>query len=90
MHVDLPGVPKEEINIDITDDQLVITGVHKGVSGFESASSRVRERNIGRFRKIVRLPAGMDQEKIQAKYENGLLEVKIPKAPGFSGKKITL
>ena len=77
IHCDLPGVPKEEINIDVQDEQLIISGTHKGVEGFESASSRVRERRIGKFRKIVRIPSGTDPEKIQAKAENGLLEVKV-------------
>jgi HSP20 family protein len=75
--VDLPGVPKEEINIEVNEDQLFIMGEHKGVEGFESASSRVRERRIGKFRKIVRLPSGTDAENIKARYDNGLLEVKV-------------
>ena len=69
---------------------MIIQGNHKGVQGFESASSRVRERAIGRFRKIVRLPSGIDAQKVEAKSENGLLEVKIPKTQDFSHKKISL
>ena len=83
-------VPKDEINVDVFNDELVIQGNHKGVQGFESASSRVRERAIGRFRKIVRLPSGIDSEKVEAKVENGLLEVKVPKTQDFSHKRISL
>jgi HSP20 family protein len=83
-------VPKNEINIDVFNDELVIEGTHKGVEGFESASSRVRERAIGRFRKIVRLPIGIDSQKVEAKAENGLLEVKVPKTQDFSHKRISL
>ncbi|KAJ3281357.1 hypothetical protein HK104_011509 [Borealophlyctis nickersoniae] len=90
IHCDLPGVPKEEINIELVGNQLIISGEHKGVSGFESATSRVRERNIGRFRKIVHLPPETDKDNIQAKYENGLLEIKVPKKPEQKGKKIAL
>ncbi|KNC96955.1 uncharacterized protein SPPG_07775 [Spizellomyces punctatus DAOM BR117] len=90
VHVDLPGVPKDEINIEVSGNQLIIHGEHKGVKGFESATSRVRERNIGRFRKIINLPAGVDTDKIQAKYENGLLEVKIPKSQEMKGKQIAI
>jgi HSP20 family molecular chaperone IbpA len=86
----LPGVKKEEISIDADADQLVIHGHHKGKEGFESATSRVRERNIGRyvyilythiiyrFRKIILLPAGVDTNNVQAHYEDGLLEVRVP------------
>ena len=87
VHCDLPGVPKQEINIEMSNDQLIISGNHKGVSGFESASSRVRgikyiinswlERRIGKFRKIVRLPSGTESDKIHAKYQDGLLEVTV-------------
>ena len=77
VHCDLPGVKKEEISIDVANEQLIISGEHKGVEGFETASSRVRERRIGKFRKIVRLPSGTDPEHIKAKYDNGLLEVKV-------------
>lgn len=98
MHCDLPGgnliylvsVSKEEMSIDVFDDELVIQGNHKGVEGFDSATSRVRERAIGRFRKIVRLPAGIDSQKVEAKAENGLLEVKLPKPKDFSHKRIAL
>ena len=56
---------------------MIISGTHKGVEGFESASSRVRERRIGKFRKIVRLPSGVDAENVKAKSQDGLLEVKV-------------
>jgi HSP20 family protein len=61
----------------MNQEQLIISGEHQGVKGFESASSRVRERRIGKFRKIVRLPSGIDAENIKAKCENGLLEVRV-------------
>ncbi|KAI9138699.1 HSP20-like chaperone [Paraphysoderma sedebokerense] len=80
IHVDLPGVPKEDIQIDTNDqNEITIHGDAKRPGEFVAASSRVRERNIGKFRKIIRLPAGVDFDKVAAKYENGLLEVKVCK-----------
>jgi len=92
IHCDLPGVPRDEIKIDLRGEtgELVIHGEHKKPEGFESATARVRERRIGRFRKIVRLPSGVNTEGIGAKYEDGMLEVKIPKAGEFKGKKIEI
>ncbi|KAJ3091818.1 hypothetical protein HK102_013342 [Quaeritorhiza haematococci] len=89
-HIDLPGVPKEEVNVDITPEQITVYGHHKGVAGFESATSRVRERSIGRFRKIVRLPSGTNPDGAAAKYQDGMLEVKVPKTDAFKGKTITI
>ncbi len=47
-HIDLPGVAREEITIDSEADQIVVHGDSKRREGFETASSRVRERNIGK------------------------------------------
>ncbi|KAI9138702.1 HSP20-like chaperone [Paraphysoderma sedebokerense] len=89
IHVDLPGVPKEDITIDTTENEITIHGEAKRPGEFVAASSRVRERNIGKFRKIVRLPTGVDMNNVKTKYENGLLEVRVPKG-SYSGKRIQL
>ncbi len=75
--MDLPGVPKNKIVIDNEPGQLIIHGETRPSEHFESASSRVRERNIGKFRKIIRLPTTVEPEKAKATCENGLLEIKV-------------
>lgn len=78
IHVDLPGVPKEDICIDTNDsDQLTIHGEAKLPYEFKAATSHVRERNIGRFRKIIRLPYGCILSNVSAVYKDGLLEIKV-------------
>ncbi|RIB04398.1 hypothetical protein C2G38_2222502 [Gigaspora rosea] len=74
-------VLKEEISIDHHDHELVIQGESKRAATFETATSRVRERDLGRFRKHVYLLRELSEEKtdIEAKYENRLLEIKIPR-----------
>ncbi|KAF0485595.1 HSP20-like chaperone [Gigaspora margarita] len=49
VHCDLAGVPKEDISIDHRDRELVIQGESKHAATYETATSRVRERNLGRF-----------------------------------------
>ncbi|CAG8599890.1 41738_t:CDS:2 [Gigaspora margarita] len=92
VHCDLPGVPKEEISIDHRDRELVIQGESKRAATYETATSRVRERNLGRFRKHIYLPRELSGEKpdIEAKYENGLLEIKIPRGKQGSTGRITI
>ncbi|CAG8679826.1 4297_t:CDS:2, partial [Dentiscutata heterogama] len=77
VHIDLPGVPKEDISIDLRDRELIVQGDSKGFN-YECATSRVRERNIGRFRKHVYLPRDISiaKEDIDANYQDGLLELK--------------
>ncbi|RHZ76940.1 hypothetical protein Glove_187g86 [Diversispora epigaea] len=85
IHVDLPGVPREDISIDLCDGKLIVFGESKRKPSYEAAASHVRERNIGRFRKHVFLPPreDLDVEQIKATYENGLLEIKIPRKKGI-------
>ncbi|KAJ3371196.1 hypothetical protein GGF31_003619 [Allomyces arbusculus] len=84
IHVDVPGVPKEDIQIDTNDiDEIQIHGEAKRFDEFQAASSRVRERNIGRFRKVIRLPPGCLLTNITARYKDGLLEVRVPKGDNY-------
>jgi HSP20 family protein len=83
-HIDLPGVPREDITIDTNDvDEVTIHGDARRPDEFQAASSRVRERQIGKFRKILRLPPGCQLEQTRAIYRDGLLEVRIPKGENF-------
>ncbi|KAJ3040997.1 hypothetical protein HDV00_010069 [Rhizophlyctis rosea] len=91
IHLDLPGVPKDEIHVELkNDDTIVVHGNHQGPKGYESATARVRERNVGKFEKVVRLSRDSDIEKIQSRYENGLLEVKVPKKEESKARKIEI
>ncbi|KAL1918680.1 uncharacterized protein VTP21DRAFT_2702 [Calcarisporiella thermophila] len=74
---DLPGVPKEHVQLNMRDEDLVIEG--ETPDRYPGATSCVRERNIGKFRKHVHLPAGVDRNKIRANCDNGILEIRIPK-----------
>ncbi|CAG8782674.1 12539_t:CDS:2, partial [Gigaspora rosea] len=80
IHIDLPGVPKDDISIDLRDRELIVQGDSKGFT-YECATSRVRERNIGRFRKHVYLPRDISitKDDVEASYRDGLLEIKIPR-----------
>ncbi|KAL2919172.1 hypothetical protein HK105_201447 [Polyrhizophydium stewartii] len=87
VHVDLPGVPKKEINIEFDGNELIISGSHN--APFESATCRVRERAIGMFKKVVQLPSGIMPEAIKAEYQDGLLALKIEKPSEGHTKHIT-
>ncbi len=92
IHTVLPGGPKSEIKLDMdqSQNQLIIHGHHHDMQPFGTATSRIRERRIGRFRKVVYLPMGCEQDRIQAKYEDGVLEVVVPKGKGMKRKNIAI
>ncbi|CAG8782412.1 6210_t:CDS:2, partial [Racocetra persica] len=81
IHVDLPGVPKEDISINLRNVELVVQGESKRKPAYEAATSRVRERRVGKFRKVVFLPrdCASKRDNVEAKFQNGLLEIKVPR-----------
>lgn len=83
---DLPGVRKEDLEIDITEDILTISGQKKREENIEGDSYYRFERSYGRFSRRFELPAGTDKDKVKAHFEDGVLEIRIPKAEGAVSK----
>ncbi len=77
---DLPGVRKEDIQIDIADNWMTISGEKKREEKVKNEYYCRFERAHGSFSREFELPSGMDTEKAKAHYENGVLEVRIPKS----------
>lgn len=83
---DLPGVKKEDMKIDLRDNQLTISGERKE----ETKGAVSRERYCGSFCRSFTLPANAKAEKIEANYQNGVLQVAIPKTEITVGKQIPI
>jgi HSP20 family protein len=76
---ELPGLDKNDVNVEIDGDQLVISG-ERTESEEQRRGGRVySERCYGAFERRITLPEGCDVEDVEASYENGVLEVSIPK-----------
>jgi len=76
IHVAVPGMSKEDFKIDLKDNQLTISGERKSV---KEVKYRSVETQYGTFRRQFVLPDNVDGEKIEAKYNNGILELIVPK-----------
>jgi len=76
---DLPGMKKKDISINLTDDILTISGEKKKEEKIERKDYHRYERTSGSFSRSFRLPEGIDTEKIRARYEDGVLEIRLPK-----------
>ncbi|KAF9045773.1 HSP20-like chaperone [Hymenopellis radicata] len=77
---EVPGLKKGDVNIDVHDGRLVISGETKLSSEHEQAGYAVRERKFGRFSRTLRLPQGVKEEEIKAALADGVLTVTFPKA----------
>jgi HSP20 family protein len=78
--VDLPGVNPKDIHVDIQDGRLSISGERMREEKREEKGFRRFERSYGGFERSFQLPANVDEAKIQARCENGVLEVMLPKS----------
>lgn len=77
--VDLPGLKKEDINIDIKDNTLTISGERKLKEEVKEEDYYKVETSFGKFQRMFTLPDGVDIENISASSSDGVLEIIIPK-----------
>lgn len=78
--VDLPGVPRDAVNVSLTQSQLTISGERSGPDGTtELLTPRWQEEPIGPFVRVVMLPQGALAEQLQAQMKDGVLEIRIPR-----------
>jgi HSP20 family protein len=76
---DLPGVKKEDVQVELEDGDLVIQGETRSENEVNEDQYYRMERNVGRFYRRVPLPVDVKPEDVQASMSDGVLEVRIPK-----------
>lgn len=76
---DLPGMTEDDVAIEIKDGVLTVSGERKTDHEEKGEGYHRVERAFGSFSRSLNLPQGVDPEKIEAKFDNGVLEVRIPK-----------
>ncbi len=94
IHVDLPGLSKDEIDLSFQDGVLSIRGERKDSKAetTEEEGTKVlrRERIFGTFERRVRLPENVDASKISARFENGVLALEVPFLPEAQPVKLQI
>jgi len=86
----LPGVDPKKIELSLEDNALTIKGNRDVESKDEKTNYHRRERFSGSFSRIVGLPEGMDSEKVEANYRDGILNISIAKAEEKKPKQISV
>lgn len=90
LRADLPGVPEEDVRIELDDRVLTVSGERKaGLEATNGGYHRV-ERAYGAFSRSLTLPDGVDADGVTARFERGVLEVAIPKPEQRKPRRISI
>src|SRR5210317_1506077 len=87
---ELPGVDKKDISIDLKDRVLTLSGERSYENEVKEENYYRRERSYGKFQRVFTLPADVDSDKIKADFNDGLLQIEVPKPEEQKPKKVTI
>ena len=87
---ELPGIEKEDIEIDVKDRVLTLKGERSSENEVKDDNYYRRERCFGKFERAFTLPADVDPDKIKADYKDGVLKIDIPKPEEKKPRQITV
>ena len=90
IRAELPGIKADELEISVAGDTLSIAGERKLPVEDEKTQYHRREREAGRFSRIVSLPGQIDASKVEARCTDGVLTVTLPKAEAAKPKQIAV
>jgi HSP20 family protein len=88
--LEMPGVKKEDLRIEVLDNQLVVRGERRDERKGRDGAARYSERRFGKFERSFALPAGIDASRIEASYEDGMLQLRVPKAEAAKPRTIRI
>jgi HSP20 family protein len=90
LKAELPGFTKEDVNIEVHENRLIIRGERKRETEAKEDQYHRLERAYGRFERAFWLPTTVDAEHIQASFKNGILEMRLPKSEKAKPKQIPI
>jgi HSP20 family protein len=85
---ELPGVTRNEVSLNLQDDVLTLDGKREPKQQQENVNWQRRERSYGSFSRAVQLPFRIDPDKVQARFNNGILEIELERLEADRPKKI--
>jgi len=90
LKADLPGLSESDVNIELEENVLTISGERKAEHEDRKAGYYRVERSYGSFRRSLTLPDGVDAKAVKATFENGVLEVTVPKPAQQAPRKVQI
>ena len=86
----IPGVDPKDVELSISGRKITVKGERKSPPGVEAENWMVRNFQYGRFERTIRLPEGVDLEKVNATFHNGLLEIVVLASIAAMPRKIEI
>lgn len=90
VHAEIPGVHKEDIKVAINGNQVSLTAEIKEEKSGGAGGMLRNERFYGQLHRSFTLPQEVEDDQAEAKYENGVLRLTLPKRVGSGGKQLTV
>jgi HSP20 family protein len=90
LRADLPGLSEADVNIEIEDNVLTISGERKSEHSERKDGYYRVERSFGSFRRSLTLPEGVDPDSVKATFDRGVLEVRVPKPEQRQPRKVEI
>ncbi len=90
VRAELPGIKAEALDIQVTGKNLTISGERTIAPDVEGARYHRREREGGKFSRVIGLPGDVDSEKVEARLANGILTVSVAKAEAAKPRQIKI
>jgi HSP20 family protein len=90
VRAELPGLKSEDIEISATSDSLTISGERKAMAHEEEVKYHRRERETGRFSRVITLPEQFIPDKVEATLSDGILSITLPKTEAVKPKQIEI
>ncbi len=90
IRIDLPGIKPEDVKVEMEDNVLTVSGEVGDTIEKEGDRYHYRERSYGSFQRSLRLPSTVDTDKVDASFENGVLNIVLPKLPHAQPKQISI
>ncbi len=90
LRADLPGVREDDVKIELDDNVLTVSGERKSQHDEQRDGYRRIERSYGSFSRSLTVPDGIDPERIEASFDGGVLEVRVPKPERAKPRRVAI
>ena len=90
VRAELPGVDPKKVEIDVEDDTLTLRGERSFDEPKRDVAYHRREREQGRFRRVVRVPGRLESAEVKAEYRDGVLTIRLPKAKETRPRRVEI